>query len=103
MKKFLKDTRGVVMMEYIILGCFAVAVTVVAVLALGNVYNNGILSMGWATLGQAKNAQTVQVATEAFFATSSNEAGLYIEAMGTDANGGNTVHATATATAPTVY
>lgn len=51
MKKFLKDTRGVVMMEYIILGCFAVAITVVAVLALGKVYNNGLATMGWATLG----------------------------------------------------
>lgn len=51
MKKFLKDTRGVVMMEYIILGLFAVAVTVVAVHALGKTYNNGLLAMARATLG----------------------------------------------------
>ncbi len=54
--KFLKDTRGVVMMEYIILGCFAVAITVVSVLALGKVYNNGLATMSWATLGCTKNA-----------------------------------------------
>lgn len=56
MKKFLKDTRGVVMMEYIILGCFAVAITLVAVLALGKAYNNGLATMGWATLGASVNA-----------------------------------------------
>lgn len=54
--KFLKDTRGVVMMEYIVLGCFAVAITVVAVLALGKVYNNGLATMGYATLGATNNA-----------------------------------------------
>ena len=54
--KFLKDTRGVVMMEYIILGCFAVAITVVSVLALGNVYCNGLATMGWATLGNTVDA-----------------------------------------------
>lgn len=102
MKKFLKDTRGVVMMEYIILGCFAVAVTVVAVLALGNVYNNGILSMGWATLGQAQNAQIVQLATEDFLDNAATESGAYVEAMGTDAING-TVYANASATIPTVF
>ena len=51
MKKFLKDTRGVVMMEYIILGCFAVAITLVSVLALGKVYCNGLATMGFATVG----------------------------------------------------
>ena len=54
--KFLKDTRGVVMMEYIVLGCFAVAITVVAVLALGKVYNNGLATMGYATLGATEAA-----------------------------------------------
>ena len=54
--KFLKDTRGVVMMEYIVLGCFAVAITVVAVLALGKVYNNGLATMGMATLGATTKA-----------------------------------------------
>lgn len=56
MKKFLKDTRGVVMMEYIILGCFAVAITAVAVLALGKVYNNGLATMAYATAGETKAA-----------------------------------------------
>ena len=102
MKKFLKDTRGVVMMEYIILGCFAVAVTVVAVLALGNVYNNGILSMGWATLGQAQNAQIVQIATEDFLTGAASESDAYVEAMGTDATNGS-AYASASATIPTVF
>ena len=56
MKKFLKDTRGVVMMEYIILGCFAVAITVVTVLALGKVYNEGLQTMAWATAGNTPAA-----------------------------------------------
>ena len=60
MKKFLKDTRGVVMMEYIILGCFAVAVTLVAVLALGKTYNNGLSTMAWATYGSSQMAVEVQ-------------------------------------------
>ena len=51
MKKFLKDTRGVVMMEYIILGLFAVAVTIASVHVLGKTYNNGLLAMARATLG----------------------------------------------------
>lgn len=63
MKKFLKDTRGVVMMEYIILGLFAVAVTVVAVHVLGKTYNNGLLAMARATLGNT--AGTVQTIAEA--------------------------------------
>ena len=54
--KLMKDTRGVVMMEYIVLGCFAVAITVVAVLALGKVYNNGLVTMGYATLGATSAA-----------------------------------------------
>ena len=64
MKKFLKDTRGVVMMEYIILGCFAVAVTVATVMALGNVYNNGLATMGWATLGCTQAAVDQQAVAE---------------------------------------
>ena len=59
MKKFLKDTRGVVMMEYIILGLFAVAITVVGVNALGKAYNNGLLAMSAATLGSAQGANAV--------------------------------------------
>lgn len=51
MKKFLKDTRGVVMMEYIILGLFAVAVTIAAVHILGKTYSNGLTAMAYATLG----------------------------------------------------
>ena len=58
--KFLKDTRGVVMMEYIVLGCFAVAVTLVAVLALGKAYNNGLSTMAWATYGSSQMAVLVQ-------------------------------------------
>ena len=57
MKKFLKDTRGVVMMEYIILGLFAVAITVASVHALGKVYNNGLLAMSAATLGATTDAE----------------------------------------------
>lgn len=59
MKKFLKDTRGVVMMEYIILGLFAVAITVVGVNALGKAYNNGLLAMSAATLGSAQGANAI--------------------------------------------
>ncbi len=59
MKKFLKDTRGVVMMEYIILGLFAVAITVVGVNALGKAYNNGLLAMSAATLGSANGANAI--------------------------------------------
>lgn len=62
--KFLKDTRGVVMMEYIILGCFAVAITLVAVLALGKTYNNGLATMAWATYGASERAVDVQGAGE---------------------------------------
>ena len=58
MKKFfsklMKDTRGVVMMEYIVLGLFAVAVTVAAVHVLGQAYNNGLLAMAKATLGDTE-------------------------------------------------
>lgn len=60
MKKFfsklMKDTRGVVMMEYIILGLFAVAVTVASVHVLGQTYNNGLLAMAQATLGGTNEA-----------------------------------------------
>ena len=62
--KFLKDTRGVVMMEYIILGCFAVAITLVAVLALGKTYNNGLATMAWATYGASQRAVDVQASGE---------------------------------------
>ena len=51
MKKFLKDTRGVVMMEYIILGLFAVAITIAAVHTLGKTYNNALFTMAKAILG----------------------------------------------------
>ena len=63
--KLMKDTRGVVMMEYIVLGCFAVAITVVAVLALGKVYNNGLVTMGYATLGATSAAVAQNQAAEA--------------------------------------
>lgn len=67
MKKFfsklMKDTRGVVMMEYIILGLFAVAVTVAGVHVLGKTYNNGLLAMSYATLGATY--ATVQVVNQA--------------------------------------
>lgn len=63
--KLMKDTRGVVMMEYIVLGCFAVAITVVAVLALGKVYNNGLVTMGYATLGATQAAVAQNQAAEA--------------------------------------
>ena len=56
MKKFLKDTRGVVMMEYVLLGCFAVAITAVTVLALGKVYNNGLATMAYAAAGETTAA-----------------------------------------------
>ena len=63
--KLMKDTRGVVMMEYIVLGCFAVAITVAAVLALGKVYNNGLVTMGYATLGATQAAVAQNQAAEA--------------------------------------
>lgn len=75
--KFLKDTRGVVMMEYIILGCFAVAITVVAVLALGKVYNNGLATMGWATLGCTQAAVEQNLNAEGFFGNDLNLATTY--------------------------
>lgn len=75
--KFLKDTRGVVMMEYIILGCFAVALTVVAVLALGRVYMNGLYTMGWATLGATEAAVAANNAAEIDLNASAVEAGTY--------------------------
>ena len=56
MKKFLKDTRGVVMLEYIILGLFAVAVTIAAVHVLGQAYSNGLVTVAKATVG---NTDTV--------------------------------------------
>ena len=64
MKKFLKDTRGVVMMEYIILGCFAVAITAVTVLALGKVYNNGLATMAYATAGETTAASKTIAASK---------------------------------------
>ena len=59
MKKFLKDTRGVVMMEYIILGLFAVAITVASVHALGKVYNHGLIAMATATIGSTTATENV--------------------------------------------
>ena len=75
--KFLKDTRGVVMMEYIILGCFAVAVTLVAVLALGKAYNNGLSTMAWATYGSSQMAVEVQKQGEVQLAADLVSAGTY--------------------------
>ena len=77
MKKFLKDTRGVVMMEYIILGCFAVAITLVAVLALGKVYINGLTTMGYATLGASKAAVAVNQQAATDFSLDVSAAGMY--------------------------
>ncbi len=57
--RFMKDTRGVVMMEYIILGLFAVAVTLVAVATLGKTYNKGLLAMSYATAGESAAVTTV--------------------------------------------
>lgn len=57
--KFLKDTRGVVMMEYIILGCFCAGLTILGVMALGKVYNNGFVTMGLLTLGETATAVSV--------------------------------------------
>lgn len=54
--RFLKDTRGVVMMEYIVLGLFAVSITVASVLALGTVYCEGLSVMGLATVGDTQAA-----------------------------------------------
>lgn len=48
----MKDTRGVVMMEYIVLGLFCVAITVVAVATLGQAYSNGLIINAYATLGE---------------------------------------------------
>ena len=75
--KFLKDTRGVVMMEYIILGCFAVAVTLVAVLALGKAYNNGLSTMAWATFGASNRAVEVQTTSETQLAADLVSASTY--------------------------
>ena len=76
MKKFfsklMKDTRGVVMMEYIILGLFAVAVTVAGVHVLGQAYNNGLLAMAQATLGGTSAA--VDTVTEGYAAIASSQA-----------------------------
>ena len=77
MKKFLKDTRGVVMMEYIILGCFAVAITLVAVLALGKVYNNGLATMGFATLGASSAAVEANTTAATNFVADLGEASAY--------------------------
>lgn len=80
--KFLKDTRGVVMMEYIILGCFAVAITLVAVLALGKTYNNGLATMAWATYGASQRAIDVQGAGEVMLKNDLEiEASKYTEAL----------------------
>ena len=94
MKKFfsklMKDTRGVVMMEYIVLGLFAVAVTVAAVHVLGQAYNNGLLAMAKATLGGTN--QTVDTVAAGFQAIYDQQvkAELYatdlINAVDTSAN-----------------
>jgi Flp pilus assembly pilin Flp len=91
--KFLKDTRGVVMMEYIILGCFAVAITVAAVLALGKVYNNGLATMGWATLGATKTAVKQNTAAANFLYNDMGFASKYAAdlAQNSDAMQENTV------------
>lgn len=72
MKKFfsklMKDTRGVVMMEYIVLGLFAVAVTVAAVHVLGQTYNNGLLAMSKATIGDTQGTVAViQLASQSIY------------------------------------
>ena len=92
MKKFfsklMKDTRGVVMMEYIILGLFAVAVTVAGVHVLGQAYNNGLLAMAQATLGGTEAA--VDTVQSGFVAIADNQtlAEEYAEALiaGADAS-----------------
>lgn len=81
MKKFLKDTRGVVMMEYIILGCFAVAITVVAVLALGKAYNNGLATMSYATLGCTAAATAQQAGAEENLEADLGKAATYAAAL----------------------
>ena len=75
--KFLKDTRGVVMMEYIVLGCFAVAITLVSVLALGKVYNNGLATMSFATLGASSAAVAQNAQAGEFFGIDLNKAQAY--------------------------
>ena len=63
--RFMKDTRGVVMLEYIILGLFAVAITLVGIGTLGKAYNNGLLAMAYATTGSATvTANTVATSYE---------------------------------------
>ncbi len=83
MKKFfsklMKDTRGVVMMEYIVLGLFAVAVTVAAVHVLGQAYNNGLLAMAKATLGDTNGTvETIDAAAQQII-TSQTKADQYAE------------------------
>ena len=92
--KFLKDTRGVVMMEYIILGCFAVALTVVAVLALGKVYNNGLATMAYATIGATEAAVAQNVQAGSFLNSDLNSATAYGKdlAQGEDKVQTNVVH-----------
>lgn len=79
--KFLKDTRGVVMMEYIILGCFSVAITLVAVLALGKTYNNGLATMAWATYGSSLRAVDIQEQGETKLAADMIKAGNYAKEL----------------------
>jgi Flp pilus assembly pilin Flp len=85
MKKFfsklMKDTRGVVMMEYIVLGLFAVAVTVVAVQALGKTYNNGLLVMAEATVGETANAAAMLDDAKGYLMDDSAAAENYATAM----------------------
>lgn len=52
--RFLKDTRGVIFMEYVVLGLFAAAVCVAAVCLFGKATSNGFQIMANATV--ANNA-----------------------------------------------
>jgi len=55
--RFLKQDRGVVMMEYVVLGVFTVAVTVVAAMALGIAYTSELNVMTQATVGNTSCAE----------------------------------------------
>ena len=92
MKKFLKDTRGVVMMEYVLLGCFAVAVTAVAVLALGKAYGNGLTVMANATVGNTAIAGSIAANSKVIVADDLIDAVAYA----------TNVEDTSTAVGPTV-
>ncbi len=76
--RFMKDTRGVVMMEYIVLGLFAVAVTVVAVMTLGATYNDGLITMSYATAGETSSAGAAVEATKAIPSSGVTKANEYV-------------------------